>query len=183
MLIYSVLHRVNTLFQTRVPVVFDRVVCSAHELLRDEAPLLGGLVSEDEKHPLLFLRPFCSFDFRVQMIEPAFSARFSTSSSKCLWEISPHHVFVAFSLIVDVPEDGFVLIGSPVSNWIGGWFLQWWFHKFTLDLECSILYVWCLTQTFNIYVVNRNWINSHGLKCKKLTKKIGQKLKFKSFAN
>lgn len=122
-LIYSVLHRIDAFFQPRVPVVFNSVVSSTHELLGNETPLLRTLVSEDEKHPLLFLRPFCSFDFRVQVVEPAFAARFATSSTESFGEVSPHHVFVSLSLIVDVSEDGFILLWGPVSNWVGGWFL------------------------------------------------------------
>lgn len=123
-LIYSVLHRVDALLEPGVPVVFDGVVSPAHELFGNETPLLRALVPEDEEHPLLLLRPFCSFDFRVQVVEPTLSARLATSSAKGLGKVSPHHVFVALSLLVDVSEDGFVLFGGPVANRVGGWFLK-----------------------------------------------------------
>ena len=54
-LVNSVLHRVNSFLQPRVPIVFHSVVCATHELLGDEAPLLGALVAQDEEHPLLLL--------------------------------------------------------------------------------------------------------------------------------
>ena len=44
-LVDSMLHRVNSLFETTVPVILDCVVSPAHEFLRDETPFLGALVS------------------------------------------------------------------------------------------------------------------------------------------
>jgi hypothetical protein len=76
-LIDSVLHGVDSLFESGVPVVLDSIVGSAHKFLADEAPFLIALVSENEEHPLFFLRPFGSFDFGVKVIEPPFSARFT----------------------------------------------------------------------------------------------------------
>lgn len=47
-LIYSMLHTVDPLFESRVPIIFYSVVSAAHELLGDQTPLLVALVSQDE---------------------------------------------------------------------------------------------------------------------------------------
>jgi hypothetical protein len=64
-LIYGVLHGVNSLLESRIPVVLDSIVSSTHQLLGDEAPFFLTLISEDEKNPLFFLRPFCPLNLRI----------------------------------------------------------------------------------------------------------------------
>lgn len=123
-LVHCVLHRVNSFLEARVPVVFHGVVRTAHELLGNEAPLLGALVAKDEQDPLLFLRPFCPLDFGIEVVEPALSARFATSAIESFGQVAPHHVLVALALLVDVAKDDFVLLRRPVADRVGRRFLQ-----------------------------------------------------------
>lgn len=84
MKLICLLHIVDSLAESRVPVIFDGVVGSAHQCLGDERPLFFLLVAKDKKNPLFFDGPLRSFDFWVKMIEPPLSARFSTSTVQIL---------------------------------------------------------------------------------------------------
>ena len=84
MLVDCVLHRLNALFETRVPVIFDRIVSSAHKLLGNETPFLRSLISKNEKNPLFFLRPLCTLYLRVEVIEPTFAAGLATAAVESL---------------------------------------------------------------------------------------------------
>jgi len=118
------LHIVNALSETRVPIVFDGVIGSAHERLRDERPFFLLLVSENEENPLFLDGPLRSFYLWVKMIEPPLSARFSTSTVQILLKISPHHAVFVSILLVNVLQNLFIFGWSPVANRIGGGFLQ-----------------------------------------------------------
>jgi hypothetical protein len=48
MLVNSVLHGVDSLLKAGVPVVFDSVIGSAHQSLRDETPFFMALISKDK---------------------------------------------------------------------------------------------------------------------------------------
>ena len=54
--------------------VFDVVVCSPGEELRDLSPLITKIPVSFDNDLILLLRPFSSFDIRVQVIMPSFSA-------------------------------------------------------------------------------------------------------------
>lgn len=110
------LHGVDSLLESGVPIVLDGVVGSAHQLLRDQAPFLVALVSENEEHPLFFLGPFCSLYLWVQVIEPPFSARFTRPPVESFREVAPHHMLISFSFLVDILKNDFIFDNSPVSN-------------------------------------------------------------------
>ena len=44
-LVHGMLHRVNAFFEATVPVILHSVVSTTHQLLGDETPLFGALVS------------------------------------------------------------------------------------------------------------------------------------------
>ena len=96
------LHRVDSLLESGVPVVLDSVVSPTHEFLGDIAPFLFHLVSENEKNPLLGLRPFSAFNLGVEVIEPSLPARLARSTIKSVRQVAPHHVLLALTLLVDV---------------------------------------------------------------------------------
>jgi len=116
MLIDSPLHGFNSFSKPRVPVVLDGIISSTHELLGNETPFLILLVSKYEQHPLLLLAPLSPFYFRVQVVEPPFSAALSTSVVQVLLKIAPHHVVVTLSLVVYIPQDYLILMRYPVSD-------------------------------------------------------------------
>ena len=129
MLVNSVLHRVYPLLEARIPVVLHCVVGAAHELLRDERPLLVVLVAQDEQHPLLGLGPLSALNFRVQVVEPALTARFAAAAVQSVGEVAPHHVLVELALVVDVAQDDLIFLRGPVADGVGGGFLKVSFHK------------------------------------------------------
>lgn len=59
------LHRVDSLLESRVPIVLDGVIGTSHQFLRDERPFLEILVPENKQNPLLGLRPLSPLDLGV----------------------------------------------------------------------------------------------------------------------
>lgn len=118
------LHRVNSLLQSRVPIVLNSIVCSTQKFFGYQTPFLLALVAEDEEHPLLLLRPLSALDLGVEVVEPSLSAALSASAIEGVRKISPHHMFSTFAFLVDVSEDDLVLLRSPVTNAVGRGFLK-----------------------------------------------------------
>ena len=117
------LHRVDSLFESGIPIVFHGVVGSSHEFLTDETPFLVALVSENEEDPLFFLGPFCSLDLGVEVVEPPFTARFARPAVKSIGQVAPHHMLIALAFFVDILEDDLIFVDSPVSDRISAGFL------------------------------------------------------------
>ena len=128
-LINSMLHRVDPLLESGVPVVLHSVVSAAHQLLADETPLLVALVAENEEHPLLLLRPFSPLDLWVEVIEPSLSTRLSGPAVEGVRQVAPHHMLVALAFLVDILEDNLVLDNGPVTNRVGRGFLKLCVHS------------------------------------------------------
>lgn len=136
------LHIVNPLSETRIPIVLDGIVSSAHESFGDQRPLFLLLIAEDEEDPLFLYWPLGSFDFGVKMIEPAFSARFSTSTVQILLKISPHHTVFVAVLLVNVLQNLLILGWGPVADRIGGRFLQVTHGCLALPRHCLVFHEW-----------------------------------------
>ena len=64
--------------------VFDVVVCSPGEELGDLSPLIAKIPVSFDNDLILLLRPFSSFDIRVQVIMPSFSALLPNAA----WEMA-----------------------------------------------------------------------------------------------
>ena len=54
-LVDGMLHRIDSLFEPRVPIVLYSIIGPSHKLFGYETPFLGALVPEDEENPLFLL--------------------------------------------------------------------------------------------------------------------------------
>lgn len=96
------LHTVDPLLESGVPVVLDCVISPSHEFFGDVAPLFFHLVPKDEKNPLFGLGPFSAFNLGVKMVKPSLAARLARSTVESVRQVAPHHVLLALTLFVDV---------------------------------------------------------------------------------
>ncbi len=72
-----------------VPVVFDRVVGSSRQKLRNSRPFVAKGFNSERQDPLLMKTPFVFFNTFLQMIVPSLSALLALSEFKALRNSSP----------------------------------------------------------------------------------------------
>ena len=85
------LHVENLLLHGGVPVVFDRVVRSPFQVLRDNSPLILLQSVLDVQNELLFHRPFVLFYPWIQMVVPSFTALLADATWEPRGDICPFH--------------------------------------------------------------------------------------------
>ena len=72
------------LFHGAIPVVFNRVVGPADNVLRDVCPSISQQLMRQVQQPLLLLVPLVLFNVRIKVVMPSLSALFSDTTVQVL---------------------------------------------------------------------------------------------------
>ena len=126
----SALHIWKFTLHARIPMVFDRIICSAFQNLRNLGPLIVNNSVHEEQNPLFFLAPADFLDHGVQVVVPALTALLSDTVGQVLGNQRPFLGPVALNELKYAP----VFFCSPGSfDRIKFKFLLWPLLQIRLD--------------------------------------------------